>query len=241
MCLLSLGFEVELVRRAPQETCGATWIVIAGNKDIRQWAGEHQLLKDLQHVMRTYPRHEELQKQLCCCLLHIVSHELDNKRQAGELGLLEDIKTMLETLDDVEILVMGCNIAGHICHHCRENKDLAKRCGLLELTQGLCNHDRTNLSKAAKLASSHMSLYDCMPSLEDITVKRSDIPKLDVPHGAAAAMLSGRRRRDVSWRRAITQVTVVNTLKRMSSIVHKSVAEEDTGAEGQATSHPEES
>lgn len=210
-----LLLRVHMAARALQETCGATWIVVAGNNDIRRWAGQHKLLADLQVVMRAYPEHLELHKQLGACLLHIVTHDLDNKVQAGALGLLQDLKALLERIDDVEIRVTALNIAAHICHHCRENKEIAKKCGLLDLAETLTDHERTTLSKSAKLACTHMKLYDCMPTLEEITIPRADIPKIAIPQASAPAILSGGRK-DASWRKAIAQVTVVNSLKRLA-------------------------
>eukprot|EP00873_Tetraselmis_striata_P009941 jgi/Tetstr1/430205/TSEL_020034.t1 len=224
-----------------KETCGAAWIVIAGNNDIRRWAGEHKLLADLQMVLRAYPRHLELQKQLCACLLHIVTHDLGNKVQAGELGLLADLKALLEGSESVEIQVTALSIASHICHHCKENKELAKACQLLDLADRLSSSDRTTLAKTAKSAYLQMKLFDCMPTLEEITIPREDIPKISIPAASIPAILSGRRRRK-SWQAAIAKVKAVNAFKGM--VVQKENGGGDNppssersrlGSEGQAS------
>jgi len=199
-----------------KETCGAVWIMVAGNKDNRKWAGENYLLADLQRVMRRYVHEAELQRQLAFAVMHILMHEQDNKMQAGIIGLIQDFKAVADALTDEEALSAVCDAVSEACHHCHENKVLARDCGLLETVKRMQDFAESEmLSRSATYAYMHMKLYEGKPPKISISLPQLQIsPGSGAPSQDSAKGLSSLMspRSDLQWRRAIGKISAVQRM-----------------------------
>ena len=162
-----------------QEACGAMWIMIAGNKGNRLWAGQSVLLQDLKRVMLKYPHDSALQRQVAEAVMHITAHEPDNKSQAAGLELPKALMEVMRAQSGsgaTETQVALCLATSHVCHQNLENKTQAKQCGLLAHIEDLMRHSpHVQLKTAATTACKHLRLFTREPRPGEVSVDLDEI------------------------------------------------------------------